>query len=300
MTRADPDLSARFATATLEEVARDARTTPTSPPASPPPRWKRLLVTCVCTPTSPPASPPPRWKRLLVTPAEHDHDRELDLSAPRTVHIVGVGGAGMSAFATVLVRMGHRVSGSDLRESRALERLRALGVDAHVGHDAANVPDDVDAADLHRGPRRTPRCSRPTISRSRCCAAPTRCARSSHCAGPSRSREATARPRRRRCSRSILRAAGWHPSFLIGGDLNEVGTNASWTTANGWWSRPTRATARSSSSRRGGDRHQRRGGPPRPLRRLPCARRRIRAVPRRDARHAGRVGRRRRGRPPRR
>src|ERR1700682_928971 len=47
----------------------------------------------------------------------------LDLAEPRTVHIVGVGGAGMSAIATVLARMGHTVSGSDLRESRALERL---------------------------------------------------------------------------------------------------------------------------------------------------------------------------------
>ena len=51
----------------------------------------------------------------------------------------------MSAIATVLARMGHRLTGSDLKESRGLERLRLLGVDAEVGHRAENVPPDVDA-----------------------------------------------------------------------------------------------------------------------------------------------------------
>ena len=73
---------------------------------------------------------------------------ELDLSTPRGVHIVGIGGAGMSAIATVLARMGHRVSGSDLRGSAAYDRLAALGVTTTVGHDAANVPDDVDAGSV--------------------------------------------------------------------------------------------------------------------------------------------------------
>ena len=39
----------------------------------------------------------------------------LDLSAPRPVHVVGIGGAGMSAIATVLAAMGHTVTGSDLQ-----------------------------------------------------------------------------------------------------------------------------------------------------------------------------------------
>src|SRR5205814_3213449 len=69
---------------------------------------------------------------------------ELDLASPKRIHVVGVGGSGMSAIATVLARMGHVVSGSDLKASAGLERLRALGVDVTVGHDAANVG-DVDA-----------------------------------------------------------------------------------------------------------------------------------------------------------
>src|SRR5258706_13492166 len=63
----------------------------------------------------------------------------VDLSALRRVHVVGVGGAGMSAFARVLAAMGHRVSGSDLRDSAGLQRLAAAGVDVHVGHAAEHV-----------------------------------------------------------------------------------------------------------------------------------------------------------------
>ena len=57
----------------------------------------------------------------------------LDLSVPRRVHVVGVGGAGMSAIAEVLAAMGHDVTGSDLKPSAGLERLEVLGVAVTVG-----------------------------------------------------------------------------------------------------------------------------------------------------------------------
>ena len=56
-----------------------------------------------------------------------------DLSQPCKIHVLGVGGAGMSAIAEVLVSMGHTVTGSDLKESAGLDRLRALGVVVTVG-----------------------------------------------------------------------------------------------------------------------------------------------------------------------
>ena len=62
-----------------------------------------------------------------------------DLALPRRVHVVGVGGAGMSAIAEVLVAMGHVVSGSDLRRSPVLDRLESLGLHVHVGHDPAGA-----------------------------------------------------------------------------------------------------------------------------------------------------------------
>lgn len=55
------------------------------------------------------------------------------------VHLVGVGGAGMSAVATLLAARGLVVSGSDAADGPALPGLRAAGVDVHVGHDAAHV-----------------------------------------------------------------------------------------------------------------------------------------------------------------
>ena len=63
----------------------------------------------------------------------------IDLGTRRRIHVVGVGGSGMSAIATVLLAMGHDVSGSDLRDSHNLARLAAQGVVVHVGHDAELV-----------------------------------------------------------------------------------------------------------------------------------------------------------------
>jgi len=55
------------------------------------------------------------------------------------VHVVGVGGAGMSGLARLLVESGALVSGSDLADSAVLEELRAIGVTVAVGHDAENA-----------------------------------------------------------------------------------------------------------------------------------------------------------------
>ena len=63
----------------------------------------------------------------------------LDLSRRLRLHVVGVGGPGMSAIAIALAEMGHAVSGSDFRDQPVLDRVRAAGVDVRVGHDAAVV-----------------------------------------------------------------------------------------------------------------------------------------------------------------
>ena len=64
-----------------------------------------------------------------------------ELDQPRRVHLVGVGGPGMSAIAIALAEMGHTVSGSDIRERQLLDRLRAIGVTVHIGHDRRHVHD---------------------------------------------------------------------------------------------------------------------------------------------------------------
>ena len=60
------------------------------------------------------------------------------------VHFVGIGGAGMSGIAEVLANQRYHVSGSDLSDTAATRRLRALGIDVAIGHRAANA-DGADA-----------------------------------------------------------------------------------------------------------------------------------------------------------
>src|SRR4030088_899675 len=55
------------------------------------------------------------------------------------VHFVGIGGAGMSGIAEVMLNLGFEVSGSDIAESAATQRLKALGAKVHIGHADANV-----------------------------------------------------------------------------------------------------------------------------------------------------------------
>ena len=57
----------------------------------------------------------------------------------RRVHFVGIGGIGMCGIAELLHEYGVTVSGSDLREGATTQRLRSLGIDVHIGHDAKHV-----------------------------------------------------------------------------------------------------------------------------------------------------------------
>ena len=61
------------------------------------------------------------------------------------VHFVGIGGSGMSGIARILLGMGHKVTGSDLRDTSNVAALRDLGAEIHIGHDAKHLgnPDTV-------------------------------------------------------------------------------------------------------------------------------------------------------------
>jgi len=64
---------------------------------------------------------------------------QFTLDTSHRYHFVAIGGIGMSAIAQILLARGFRVSGSDAKASPMLERLRALGAEVHVGHDAAHI-----------------------------------------------------------------------------------------------------------------------------------------------------------------
>jgi len=147
---------------------------------------------------------------------------------PRRVHVVGVGGAGMSAIAEVLAAMGHDVTGSDLKPSAGLERLEALGVAVTVGHAAANLGQAELLTRSTAVPDRNPECRAaaeagiPVLSRADVLTAI--CAQ--------RSTVAVAGTHGKTTTASmlalVLRQAGVRPSFIIGGDVNEIGTGAAW------------------------------------------------------------------------
>ena len=153
----------------------------------------------------------------------------LDLSRVRVVHVIGIGGAGMSAIAEVLVAMGHTVSGSDLKESTGLERLRALGVTVTIGHDAANLPSDTDFVAISTAipghnleVRAAEEAGVPVVRRAELLAA----------IAATRSALAVAGTHGKTTTSSMLALvlieAGAHPSFIIGGDVNEIGSGAAW------------------------------------------------------------------------
>ncbi|MGA1069521.1 MAG: glycosyltransferase [Ilumatobacteraceae bacterium] len=66
--------------------------------------------------------------KLILNVAGQKERQLIDLRKPTRIHVVGVGGPGMSAIATVLAEMGHQVSGSDIRRSDVITRLEALGI----------------------------------------------------------------------------------------------------------------------------------------------------------------------------
>jgi UDP-N-acetylmuramate--alanine ligase len=153
----------------------------------------------------------------------------LDLSTPQRLHVVGVGGPGMSAIAIVLAQMGHRVSGCDLRERPVMERVRAAGVEVHVSHDRRHV-DGCNAVTASTAvpPRNVEldeavRAGVAVLSRAGMLSSICAQARSLGVAGTHGKTSTTS------MLMLILAAAEMRPSFIIGGDVTDMGTGAQWT-----------------------------------------------------------------------
>jgi UDP-N-acetylmuramate--alanine ligase len=153
----------------------------------------------------------------------------LDLSQPRRLHVIGAAGPGMSAIALALAQMGHHVSGVDLRERQILDRLRAAGVTVHIGHNRSHVvgcdavtsstaiSPDLNELDEARKLGVT------VLTRAGMLASICAMAKSLGVAGTHGKTTTTS------MLMLILAEAGLHPSFVIGGDVNDMGTGAQWT-----------------------------------------------------------------------
>jgi UDP-N-acetylmuramate--alanine ligase len=153
----------------------------------------------------------------------------LDLTAPRRIHIVGVAGVGMSAIALLLARMGHEVSGSDIKDAPVRERLEAAGVRVLVGNRPEHVPEHADAVVYSTA---VPRSNVELVEASKRGLLVIHRAEALAALTATRKTVAVAGSHGKTTTSSmlalVLRAAGWQPSFVIGGDVNEVGTNAAY------------------------------------------------------------------------
>ena len=144
----------------------------------------------------------------------------------KNVHFVGIGGIGMSGIAEVLLNLGFRVTGSDVRQTEITDRLAGLGARVFYGHREENVqdahvvvtssavrPDNPEVQDARRR-------AIPVIQRAEMLAELMRMKYSVAVAGAHGKTTTTS------LVASVLQSANLDPTCVIGGKLNSLGTNA--------------------------------------------------------------------------
>lgn len=142
------------------------------------------------------------------------------------VHFVGIGGVGMAGIAEVLLRQGYTVSGSDLSENSLTQWLRVMGAVIYRGHDVSHINNaDVivrsSAVDWHNPELEAARKSRiPIVPRAEMLGELMRFRYGIAVAGTHGKTTTTS------LVTSILAEAGLDPTFVIGGRLNSIGSNA--------------------------------------------------------------------------
>ncbi|MFN8010189.1 MAG: UDP-N-acetylmuramate--L-alanine ligase [Holophagaceae bacterium] len=142
------------------------------------------------------------------------------------IHFVGIGGIGMSGIAEVLVNLGYQVSGSDLKESPATERLRSMGATIRAGHDASCIEgaqavvissavkaDNPEVVAAHAA-------KIPVIPRGEMLSELMRMKQGIAVAGSHGKTTTTS------MVAQVLSGAGLDPTIVIGGKLNILGSNA--------------------------------------------------------------------------
>jgi UDP-N-acetylmuramate--alanine ligase len=143
------------------------------------------------------------------------------------IHFVGIGGIGMSGIAELLLNLGYRVTGSDQRVSDITERLVGLGAEIRLGHAAGHIPDDVHVVVVSSAIRpdneeviEAHHRKIPVIPRAEMLAELMRMKYGIAIAGTHGKTTTTS------MVATILAAAGWDPTAVVGGKLNSLGSNA--------------------------------------------------------------------------
>src|SRR3954469_21359949 len=139
--------------------------------------------------------------------------------------MIGIGGAGMSGVAEVLHRSGHQVTGSDLKDSPYTMRLRDVGITVYIGHAADQIGDAEQVVISTAIPSTNPevlearRRSIPVVPRGAALASILAGGRSVAIAGTHGKTTTTS------MTSHALRALGESPTAIIGGELNDIGSN---------------------------------------------------------------------------
>lgn len=146
--------------------------------------------------------------------------------AGKQIHFIGIGGAGMSGIARIMLSLGLQVSGSDVKESSVTENLRTLGAQIFIGHNSENIR-GADLVVLSTAiPDTNPEKSLalelalPMLARAEALAILMAGKRSVAVAGTHGKTTTTS------MLTVALQSAGANPSFAIGGMINSSGTNA--------------------------------------------------------------------------
>src|SRR3954469_25423142 len=155
--------------------------------------------------------------------------QQVDLLVPEQlgrVHFMGIGGAGMSGIARIMLARGLPVAGCDAKDSRAIAALRARGATVELGHDPAHAADAdtvvVSSAIRSDNPElaEARRLGRRVLPRAAALASVMTGQRGIAVAGTAGKTTTTS------MLTVAIQACGGDPSYAIGGDLNEPGSNA--------------------------------------------------------------------------
>ena len=142
------------------------------------------------------------------------------------VHFVGIGGSGMSGIAEVLLNLGYQVSGSDLSDNAATQRLKSLGITIHLGHARDHVAsaDAVVTSTAVKPDNPEVIAARernvPVVPRAMMLAELLRLRQGIAVAGTHGKTTTTS------LIASVLAEAGMDPTFVIGGRLEAAGSHA--------------------------------------------------------------------------
>jgi UDP-N-acetylmuramate--alanine ligase len=148
------------------------------------------------------------------------------------IHMIGIGGAGMSGVAEVFKNRGHTVTGSDLKESPYTRRLQEAGMTVYIGHAAHQVGDADQVVISTAIPKTNPellearRRSIPVIPRAAALASILEGSRSIAVAGTHGKTTTTS------MTAHALKALGEDPTALVGGELNDIGSNVAFGRAD--------------------------------------------------------------------